>query len=56
LYEQLLAVAKRKTAEADVRLDDRGRPVEDIAGELGDNVLIVDPAAVVDSQEPDGNT
>ena len=56
LYQQLLAVAKRKTAEADVRLDDRGRPLEDLAGELGDNVLIVDPAVGVDSQEPDGNT
>jgi len=42
LYEQLLAVAKKKTAEADVKLDDRGRPIreeEDL--ELGDNCIIV---------------
>jgi DNA topoisomerase-6 subunit B len=42
LYEQLLAVAKRKTAEADVKLDDRGRPIEDEEElELGDNCIIV---------------
>ena len=44
LYQQLLSVAKKRTADADVKLDDRGRPIED--GEelkLGDNVLIVDP-------------
>jgi len=42
LYEDLLAVAKRKTAEADVKLDDRGRPVaeeEDL--DFGDNCIIV---------------
>ena len=44
LYEQLLAVAKKKTAEADVRLDDRGRPIEDEEElELGDNCIIVSP-------------
>jgi DNA topoisomerase-6 subunit B len=44
LYEQLLAVAKRKTAEADVKLDDRGRPIEDEEElELGDNCIIVPP-------------
>jgi DNA topoisomerase-6 subunit B len=42
LYEQLLAVAKKKTAEADVKLDDRGRPIEDQEEfELGDNCIIV---------------
>ncbi len=44
LYAKLLAVAKKKTSEADVELDERGRPVED--GEvldLGKNVLIVGP-------------
>jgi len=42
LYEQLLAVAKKKTAEADVKLDDRGRPIEeDEELELGDNCIIV---------------
>ena len=44
LYEQLLAVAKKKTAEADVRLDDRGKPIEDEEDlELGDNCIIVPP-------------
>ena len=44
LYEQLLSVAKKRTADADMKLDDRGRPIED-AEELrtGENVLIVDP-------------
>jgi DNA topoisomerase VI subunit B len=46
LYEQLLAVAKRKTAEADVKLDDRGRPIEELDElDLGENCIIV-------SQEP----
>ncbi|MFM9195143.1 MAG: hypothetical protein ACKOWG_05275, partial [Planctomycetia bacterium] len=46
LYEQLLAVAKKKTAEADVKLDDRGRPIQDEEElELGDNCIIV-PQAV----------
>ncbi len=44
LYRQLLKVAHRKTAEADVQLDDRGRPVDEEQAEYGDNVLIVDPA------------
>lgn len=45
LYEQLLSVAQKRTAEADMKLDDRGRPIEDDPKEmnLGDNVLIVDP-------------
>jgi DNA topoisomerase-6 subunit B len=45
LYEQLLSVAKKRTADADMKLDDRGRPIEDAeeALELGENVLIVDP-------------
>ena len=42
LYEQLLAVAKKKTAEADVKLDDRGKPIQDEEElELGDNCIIV---------------
>jgi len=40
LYAQLLRVAQRKTSEADVRLDDRGRKVEQ--RDFGDNVVIVD--------------
>lgn len=44
LYEKLLSVAKKKTRQADVRLDDRGRVLdEDDASEFGGNVLIVDP-------------
>jgi len=45
LYQQLLKLAHRKTAEADVRLDDRGRPIEEDLEAYGDNVLIVDPSA-----------
>lgn len=46
LYDQLLKVAKRRTAEADIKLDDRGRPIKEKPTELdlGGNVLIVDPA------------
>jgi DNA topoisomerase-6 subunit B len=44
LYHQLLKVAHKKTAEADVQLDDRGRPIDEEQAEYGDNVLIVDPA------------
>ncbi len=43
LYERLLHVAKRKTAEADTRLDDRGKKVEPGDEDLGENVLIVSP-------------
>lgn len=48
LYEKLLEVAKRKTAEADVRLDDRGRAIEeedDDTVDYGGNVLIVEQNA-----------
>jgi DNA topoisomerase-6 subunit B len=42
VYEHLLAVAKKKTAEADVKLDDRGRPIQDEEDlELGENCIIV---------------
>lgn len=45
LYDQLVKVAKKHTAEADMKLDDRGRPIEEKPEDLnlGDNVLIVDP-------------
>jgi len=43
LYQRLLLVAKKKTAQADVKLDDRGRPIEEEDLDLGENVLIVDP-------------
>lgn len=41
LYNQLLEVAKKRTAEADVELDDRGRAIEE--EDFGDNVIIVTP-------------
>ncbi len=51
LYEQLLAVAKRKTAEADVKLDDRGRPIQEEDDlDLGENCIIV-PQAMPGSDE-----
>jgi DNA topoisomerase-6 subunit B len=44
LYDQLLSVAKKRTADADVKLDDRGRPIEDVEDLAKvENVLIVDP-------------
>ena len=44
VYDQLLAVAKKKTAEADVKLDESGKPIEhDEPMDLGDNVIIVPP-------------
>jgi DNA topoisomerase-6 subunit B len=46
LYEQLLSVAKRRTSDADMKLDDRGRRIED-SDEVAthENVLIVDPTS-----------
>jgi DNA topoisomerase VI subunit B len=45
LYTQLLSVAKKVTADADMKLDDRGRKIKAPPAELdfGENVLIVDP-------------
>jgi DNA topoisomerase-6 subunit B len=44
LYEKLLHVAKRKTSEADVKLDNRGKKVVATEEEdFGENVLIVEP-------------
>jgi DNA topoisomerase-6 subunit B len=45
LYEQLLKVAKKKTATADMKLDDRGQVVEAENEDFGENVLIVEPAS-----------
>lgn len=53
LYEQLVKVAEKRTADADLKLDDRGRKVTDEEGEeldLGENVLIVDPMRAVQNQ------
>jgi DNA topoisomerase-6 subunit B len=44
LYERLLDVARKKTAAADMRVDESGRLVAEDA-DYGDGVLIVDPAA-----------
>ncbi len=41
LYGRLLQVAKRKTSEADILLDDSGRKVESAEEDFGENVLIV---------------
>jgi DNA topoisomerase-6 subunit B len=45
LYDQLVSVAKKRTSDADMKLDDRGKPIEDAELDLGENVLIVDPMA-----------
>ena len=42
LYEQLLKVAKRKTAEADTNLDSRGRAVAESEEDYGRNELGVE--------------
>lgn len=46
LYERLLKVAQKRTSEADVQLDDRGKPIEQSEEDLdlGENVIIVDPS------------
>jgi DNA topoisomerase-6 subunit B len=41
LYDQLMEVAKKRTAEADVELDDRGKPIEEDEVDYGGNVIIV---------------
>ena len=45
LYERLLEVAKKRTVEADVQLDDRGRPIDEDEADFGENVMIVEPEA-----------
>lgn len=50
IYEELLLIAKKKTAEADVKLDESGRPIEEPEEmNLGDNVIIV-------SQQPEATS
>jgi DNA topoisomerase-6 subunit B len=59
LYDQLLEVARRKTADADARYDERGRRIEE-GSAYGDNVLIVqqDPEELLEqfanNQDPQG--
>jgi hypothetical protein len=53
LYDQLLHVARRKTAEADTRFDERGRKLSGDP-DLGAHVLIVrDEAAGMDEAPPE---
>jgi DNA topoisomerase VI subunit B len=42
IYNQLLAVARIKTAQADARFDDRGRRIQEADAEMGSGVLIVE--------------
>lgn len=43
LYDQLLLVAKKRTSDADMKLDERGKAIKDDELDMGKNVLIVDP-------------
>ena len=52
LYEQLLEVAKKKTAQADVQFDQRGRPLDEDLAEFGGNVLIIEPAPGAERAPP----
>ena len=52
LYEQLVEVAKRRTSVADVQLDDRGKKVQSIGEDFGENVLIVNQEIVNEDAEP----
>ena len=47
VYDNLLKVAKKKTADADMKLDDQGKAIEqdEEAEGFGENVLIVKPGA-----------
>ncbi len=51
MYHHLVHVAKLRTSEADVKLDESGRPIDEDLDELdlGENVMIVDPSAPKDS-------
>ncbi len=57
LYEKLIAVAHKKTAAADLALDERGRPIRQPAAEedYGGSVLIVEPNGQVASPGNDEN-
>ena len=44
VYEGLVQLAKKKTAEADVKFDDRGRKVTNPLDEYGGSVIVVDDA------------
>jgi len=55
LYGRLLEVARKRTVEADVQLDDRGRAVED-QPDFGENVLIVESAGEAAPAPPHAKT
>ncbi len=44
LYEKLLGVAKKKTADADLKFNNRGKKLTDEEEQFGENVLIIKPA------------
>ncbi|MBN2580526.1 MAG: DNA topoisomerase VI subunit B [Pirellulales bacterium] len=44
LYDNLMRVARKRTAEADTQLDDRGRKIDENSQEFGEHVLIVEQA------------
>ena len=45
LYDKLVEVARKKTAEADIELDERGKAIEAEPEDFGENVLIIEPSA-----------
>ena len=47
LYDNLVKLAKKKTAEADAKFDKHGKRIEEDEMDLGDNVIIVDPEDAV---------
>ncbi len=47
LFEGLVKVAQKRTSDADLRMDDRGRPIAQDQ-DFGANVLIVDPQEAAD--------
>ena len=52
IYEELLRVAKKKTAEADVKLDESGQPIDEPEElNLGENVIIVSQRGHQESDE-----
>jgi DNA topoisomerase-6 subunit B len=57
LYDQLLAVAKKKTATADMKLDERGKKIDegDLELEADPNVLIVEPKTAFTTRNPEAS-
>jgi DNA topoisomerase-6 subunit B len=55
LYDRLLEVAKKRTVQADVKFDDRGRAIEEGETDFGKNVLIVEPGGEAVDGNGEGN-